>query len=83
MLNQEQIHETFNFSEAMGDFINKDGVLLLMDQATDHDSIRNSFFIYDGDHNKHFLGEIAFQGNNHNYFIDYDVIFSLKEKGWL
>lgn len=85
MLTQEQIHETFSFSENMGRFINRDGVRLFMGQSQDDNTISNSFYIYGDDDNKHYLGQISFEVGScdYNYFIDNEVIHYLKEIKWI
>lgn len=83
MLTKEQMQSTLSFSGTIKSFIKQDEVTLLMDQSRYHNQVKNSFFVYDKDSNKHFLGEIRFHNDSYDHFIDYDVILSLKEKGWI
>lgn len=85
MLNQEQLNTTYTFANTLGVFINRDGVQLFMDRWKDDAKTHNSFFIYDNDGIKNYLGEINFFDGSSDFdsFIDGEVIYDLKEKGLL
>lgn len=85
MVNKEQIKTTYTFANTLGVFINQDGVQLFMDHWKDGHKTHNSFFIYDDNGIKNYLGEINFLDCSSDFdsFIDGEVIYDLKEKGVL
>ncbi|HLS36615.1 MAG TPA: hypothetical protein VK061_10270 [Bacillota bacterium] len=79
----EQINLNTTFANTVAAFIKRDERMLYLDRWTDENRIHNSYFIYDDNGIKYYLGNINFKikSSDCKSFIDNEVIYFLKNKG--